>query len=393
MQTMKQQILCLILWWCGFAVHAVAQSTGLFTYDGGFFVKKGNAWSEYRPVRRAGVWATYTQYSEDADFYYVKNSSGSVCVPKKPANSFFIHRDGRWQVIYQTRQLYSYFDDPCLDLYCYEGGYFVRDGRFWREYRPGDKPDVWATYTQYGEDDNYFQIESSSCKVSVPKSTVNDFYLLQDGNWQKCYISTDIYLAGQGSVTQATGPRYSLIKLYCSDVEKKDVDLDDPLVTYDEDVLTLRISLDGTSPSVKASSEKFGDLGTISTPWLFKTEDREMKTADGETLNVLIEWFYNPKVGAGIIYTFPRSLRTKSLFQFIPEGDIYYDFNVKWAEVYDHGKEEWVRDYLLTTDPDEDVLRMKLRALIGRHCTGFTATPADNRRSDTDPWVTDGYTD
>ena len=32
-----------------FIVELAAQITGLFTYEGGYFVKDGNNWAEYRP--------------------------------------------------------------------------------------------------------------------------------------------------------------------------------------------------------------------------------------------------------------------------------------------------------------------------------------------------------
>ena len=34
-------------------IGAAAQTTGLFTYDGGYFVKAGDYWTEYRPGNTA----------------------------------------------------------------------------------------------------------------------------------------------------------------------------------------------------------------------------------------------------------------------------------------------------------------------------------------------------
>ena len=40
-------------------------------------------------------------------------------------------------------------------LCTYKGGYFIRNGNNWYEYRPHDKDGVWAQYTQSGGDDNF----------------------------------------------------------------------------------------------------------------------------------------------------------------------------------------------------------------------------------------------
>ena len=63
-------------------IGAAAQTTGLFTYDGGYFVKAGDYWTEYRPADKDGVWATYTQYGEETNYYQVSNSSCSLSIPK-----------------------------------------------------------------------------------------------------------------------------------------------------------------------------------------------------------------------------------------------------------------------------------------------------------------------
>ena len=45
-------------------VSLVAQTTALVPYVGGYFVKNGDEWTEYRPADKTGKWSTYKQYKE-----------------------------------------------------------------------------------------------------------------------------------------------------------------------------------------------------------------------------------------------------------------------------------------------------------------------------------------
>lgn len=177
-----------------FVADAAAQTTGLFTYKGGYFVKAGDNWTEYRPQDKDGVWATYTQYGEEANYYQVSNSSCSLSIPKADGYNFYIWQDGEWMTVYTTKHVYGYFEGQSREIYAHnQGGYFTRDGSTWREYRPDKKAGIWATYTQYKEDDNFFYMRSSVSEVCVPKEEHNDFYLLNDGKWMKCYTTSAIY--------------------------------------------------------------------------------------------------------------------------------------------------------------------------------------------------------
>lgn len=62
---------------------------GLFTYEGGFFAKSGNTWKEYRPKDKPGVWATYTQYNEETNYYNIKNDNSTLAIPKTSNNNFY----------------------------------------------------------------------------------------------------------------------------------------------------------------------------------------------------------------------------------------------------------------------------------------------------------------
>ena len=176
-----------------FIVELAAQITGLFTYEGGYFVKDGNNWAEYRPQSKDGVWASYMKYDEDENYYYINNSKCSLCVPKKKHNKFYISKNGEWEVIYYTKEIYSYFKANGRQIYCYEGGYFVKDGNNWAEYRPQSEDGVWASYMKYDEDENYYYINNSKCSLCVPKKKHNKFYISRNNEWEVIYNTTDIY--------------------------------------------------------------------------------------------------------------------------------------------------------------------------------------------------------
>ena len=189
------KVLCIIL--ILIPLVSMAQ-TGLYTYDGGYFIRDGQNWTEYRPSDKDGIWAVYTQYNEEDNFYNIQSTACSVSIPKSTVNNFYIYRNNKWEVVYQTKDIYNYFNDSGRQIYCYNGGYFVRDGDKWREYRPNDKVGVWAEYTQYNEEDYYYNIQSTACSVSVPKAVSNNFYINNNGKWEVVYYTTSIYDATAG---------------------------------------------------------------------------------------------------------------------------------------------------------------------------------------------------
>lgn len=205
---MMRRIFLLFFLLLVFAGSGMAQNTGLFTYNGGYFIKDGNTWYEYRPGDRAGVWATYTQYGEEKNFYNIENNSNVVSVPKDPANSFYVaEKGGEWRPVYTSRNFYSYFSDSGRDIYCYNGGYFVRNGNSWKEYRPADKQTVWSSYTQYKSDDKYFYIESSADKVAIPrsKSVAGSIFIYRNNDWESIYTVSDIYDANSNGYLASSG--------------------------------------------------------------------------------------------------------------------------------------------------------------------------------------------
>lgn len=183
-------ILCVIS-----SVGTFAQ-TGLYTYDGGYFVRNGNNWTEYRPKYKEGVWATYTQYNEEEHFFNITNDLCDVSVPKSSVNKFYYSdkKEGDWKPIYDTRQVYDYMPSSGCGIYCYKGGYFVRDGLKWREYRPADKHGVWAEFDQQSYDEYFFYIINDNDRVAVPVAeSGGDIQLFKESEWKPIYSLTGIY--------------------------------------------------------------------------------------------------------------------------------------------------------------------------------------------------------
>lgn len=84
---MKRNVFLLFFVLLAFASSSMAQ-TGLFTYNGGYFIKNGETWYEYRPGDKAGVWAEYTQYGEGENYYNIENHLNVVSVPKNSSGKF-----------------------------------------------------------------------------------------------------------------------------------------------------------------------------------------------------------------------------------------------------------------------------------------------------------------
>ena len=186
-----------------FMLTPAAGQTGLYSYNGGYFLRNGSHWEEYRPDIKIGVWATYEQYNEESNFFNIKNSSCCVSVPKNTSGNFFYAQPGgEWSEIYTTREIYDYMPSNARDIYCYKGGYFVRDGLDWYEYRPGDKHEVWNSYKQVSSDINFMYLtsENGDFHIGIPKSeSAGSIYMKKgDGDWTAIYTLTGIYDCGKG---------------------------------------------------------------------------------------------------------------------------------------------------------------------------------------------------
>ena len=172
-----------------------AGETGLFTYEGGFFVKDGNHWTEYRPKDKPGIRATYDQCGEEEHYYKIKNTSQLLAIPKSSNNKFYKSVNGEWRVVYTTRVIYSYFKDTSVKLFCFENGYYVRDKKKWRLYLPDKKQGLWTDFDQYDEDEKFFYLNNDFDKVCVPKRADLKCFLWNKNSksWEANYSITEIY--------------------------------------------------------------------------------------------------------------------------------------------------------------------------------------------------------
>lgn len=187
----KRFYLTLVLVFAGI-VSILAQTTALVPYEGGYFVKNGEKWSEYRPAHKTGLWSEYKQYREDDTFFYVKNKKCRLAIPKLGKDKIFIDRNknGKWEVVYNTIDVHHQCSEQAGLFYCYNdgrgrehNGYYVRgDNGTWREYAPGKLRGVWADFKQTGENSDYFIVKSTKNIVYIPKKPELNFIIKPIGN-------------------------------------------------------------------------------------------------------------------------------------------------------------------------------------------------------------------
>ncbi len=203
---MKKKILLTLVLAVSGMVSLMAQTTALVTYNGGYFVKDGKEWTEYRPADKVEPWNEYKQYNEDDKFFYLKSKRCNVSVPKISHDKIYVDRkkNGNWEVVYNTLNvhllcpegdaLYYTYRNHSMKHYEYDG-YFVRDNLNWREYRPRLKSGVWAEFKQTAEDYRYFTLESTHNIVYIPKTTDDDIVIKDkdNKNWTGGYAIQAVY--------------------------------------------------------------------------------------------------------------------------------------------------------------------------------------------------------
>lgn len=202
---MKRRILLTLLLAVAGISFMMAQTTALVVYEGGYFVKDGKEWTEYRPADKVEPWNEYMQYKEDDKFFYLKSKRCNVSVPKISHDKIYVDRkkNGNWEVVYNTIDVHHQCVDRNGLFYCYQdgrgrehNGYYVRlDNGVWHEYAPGKKRGVWAEFKQTGEDKDYFIVESKHNIVKIPKKPSLNFVITQPGNnsWRGGYTTKAIY--------------------------------------------------------------------------------------------------------------------------------------------------------------------------------------------------------
>ena len=198
---MKKSILLGLL--LALAVTAFAQTTALVAYEGGYFVKNGDKWTEYRPQDKAKAWNEYKQYKENDIFYFLDSKRCRVAIPKLACDKIFVDRkkNENWEVVYNTISVHPYCPNDNGPFYCYTttsieyDGYFVRGKGKWQEYRPNMKRGLWAEFDEVGEDDFYYILSSKHNTVKVPKTIDNSFVITKNDNssWRGGYTAAAIY--------------------------------------------------------------------------------------------------------------------------------------------------------------------------------------------------------
>jgi hypothetical protein len=182
-------------------------TTALVTYEGGYFVKNGKEWTEYRPAHKTGAGSKYKQYGEDDTFYYMKNKKCYLSIPKLYKDKIYIDRDKgkkNWEVVYNTLSVHQRCPDTEGLFYSYRNhrkehgeydGYFVRKNLVWQEFRPRMKSGVWAEFKQIDENNEYFILASAHNHVYIPKTTDNDIiiYKTDNNDWRGGYAIQAIY--------------------------------------------------------------------------------------------------------------------------------------------------------------------------------------------------------
>ncbi len=176
---------------------ATSNKTMLCLYDGGYFIRDGLTWYEYRPSNNpTSSWATYKQYHEEEAFYNLNNSKCSLSIPKNPSNNIFISRNGKWEVVYYTRQIFDFCPQRGNKLFCHTRGFFFKDGNQWKEYLPEGQPTaVWSYYTQSGQDAEFYYLKNDKCQVAVPRKAASKFFIKRTANasWTVLYETTQIF--------------------------------------------------------------------------------------------------------------------------------------------------------------------------------------------------------
>ena len=200
---MRKRTLISLLVLCFYAFSAFSQTTALVVYDGGYFVKNGKKWVEYRPSDKIGPWNEYVEYRDNDRFYYIKSKRCNVAIPKIARDKIYVDRkkNEKWEVVYNTLSVHPLCPYKDGLFYCYKttsteyDGYFVRNNNKWIEFRPNMKREAWAEFKQVSEDDNFFVLKSEHNTVYIPKSLENRFIIKKNDNssWRGGYTPLAIY--------------------------------------------------------------------------------------------------------------------------------------------------------------------------------------------------------
>ncbi len=180
----------------------------------------------------------------------------------------------------------------------------------------------------------------------------------------------------------------AIFKIYCEDCNKRILSENGRIAeTNDNDVITITVYGNLNEPEVNIKSKNFGFEKTLKGNWTFFSEnDIEMPTENDKIARCIMEGY---TVDKNLFISYVRSEKgegqIKPLLQ-MRFGDINYNFNVLYGKVYDKDKDNWVFGAVITSDPNDDKVRMKLRSSIGNFCKDFNQTISDRLKTDDGPW-------
>ncbi len=180
----------------------------------------------------------------------------------------------------------------------------------------------------------------------------------------------------------------AIFKIYCEDCNKRILSENGRIAeTNDNDVITITVYGNLNEPEVNIKSKNFGFEKTLKGNWTFFSEnDIEMPTENDKIARCIMEGY---TVDKNLFISYVRSEKgegqIKPLLQ-MRFGDINYNFNVLYGKVYDKDKDNWVFGAVITSDPNDDKVRMKLRSSIGNFCKDFNQTISDRLKTGDGPW-------
>lgn len=180
----------------------------------------------------------------------------------------------------------------------------------------------------------------------------------------------------------------AIFKIYCEDCNKRILSENGRIAeTNDNDVITITVYGNLNEPEVNIKSKNFGFEKTLKGNWTFFSEnDIEMPTENDKIARCIMEGY---TVDKNLFISYVRSEKgegqIKPLLQ-MRFGDINYNFNVLYGKVYDKDKDNWVFGAVITSDPNDDKVRMKLRSSIGNFCKDFNQTISDRLKTGDSPW-------
>lgn len=172
-----------------------------YHYEGGFFEKTGNQWHEFKDdnPNRAVNW--FNEIGSDDNFYIADNGKCKIAIPKNTQNNFLIQLNGHndWTYKYMSK------DNAISNRYHYEGGFFVKKGNQWYEFKDEDPSKAVNWFNEIVSDDNFFVGDNGNCKIAIPRNMRNNFLIQLKGESEWLFKYKNIGVRQSGTNKQYAG--------------------------------------------------------------------------------------------------------------------------------------------------------------------------------------------